>query len=153
MARQLDAWGVGAGDLALCGGANGADLLLAEICRDRGARILLLLAFPVERFIEESVELPGTGWAERFLTLAQDPRCETRILEEHLEHLPEHVNPFEYTNEWLLQTALEEAEPGKPALLLVWNGQAGDGPGGTSHFYDTAARLGLSIAVIDPTAL
>lgn len=153
MARQLDAWGVGAGDLAICGGANGADILLAEICRDRGARILLLLAFPVERFIEESVELPGSGWTERFRALARDPRCEVRIQEEHLGPLPENLNAFERTNDWLLQTGLEEAKPGKPSLLLVWNGESGDGPGGTAHFRDTAAQLGLPIAVIDPTTL
>lgn len=153
IARQLDAWGVGADSLAICGGANGADSLLAELCRDRGGRILLLLAFPVERFIQESVELPGSNWTERFRALARDPRCEIRIQEEHLGPLPEGQDPFERTNEWLLQTGLDEAKPGKPSLLLVWNGESGDGPGGTKHFHDTAAHLGLPIAVIDPTAL
>lgn len=153
IARQIDAWGVGAGDLAICGGANGADLLLAEICRDRGARILLLLAYPVERFIEESVEAPETAWTDRFRALTQDSRCEVRIQDDHLGPLPENMNAFERTNDWLLQTGLDEAKPGKPSLLLVWNGEPGDGPGGTKHFHDTAAGLGLPIAIIDPTTL
>lgn len=153
MARQLDEWEVGAGDLAICGGANGADILLAEICRDRGARILLLLSFPVERFIQESVELPGSTWTERFRALVRDPRCEVRIQEECLGPLPEGQDPFERTNEWLLQTGLDEAKPGKPSVLLVWNRQPVEGAGGTGHFHDEAARLGLPVAVIDPTTL
>jgi hypothetical protein len=153
MARQLDAWGAGAGDLAICGGANGADILLAEICRDRGARILLLLSFPVERFIRESVEFPGTGWTGRFRALAGDPRCEIRIQEEWLGPLPEGQDPFERTNDWLLQTGVEEAKPGKPSVLLVWNRQAGEGAGGTAHFQEAVARLGLPLVVIDPTTL
>jgi hypothetical protein len=153
MARQLEAWRVGAGDLAICGGANGADVLLAETCRDRGARILLLLPFPVERFIEESVELPGTRWTERFQDLARASRCEVRIQEEHLGPLSPGEDPFERNNDWLLQTGLEEAKPGKPSALLVWNRQPGDGVGGTAGFYDAAVRLGISIVVIDPTNL
>jgi hypothetical protein len=150
MARQLDAWGVGTGDLAVCGGANGADILLAELCRDRGARILLLLTFPEERYIQESVEMPGTRWSERFRDLERDARCEIRIQEEHLGPLPAGEDPFERTNEWLLQTGVEEAKPGKPLVLLVWNGTPGDGAGGTSHFHDAAAELGLSIEVVKP---
>lgn len=150
MERQLNTWGVGAGDLAISGGANGADILLSEICRDRGGWILLLLPFPVERFIQESVEMPGTRWSERFRELADDPRCEVRIQEKHLGPLPPGKDPFERNNEWLLQTGIEEAKPGKPRVLLVWNGEAGDGTGGTAHFHDAAAKLGLSIAVIKP---
>jgi len=151
MARQIDEWG--AGDLAICGGANGADILLAEICRDHGARILLLLSFPVERFIKESVELPGTAWTERFRALVGDARCEVRIQEEWLGPLPEGQDPFERTNDWLLQTSVEEANPGKPFVLLVWNRQPVEGAGGTGHFHDAAARLGLPVAIIDPTTL
>ncbi|MFL6198021.1 MAG: hypothetical protein ACJ76J_02490 [Thermoanaerobaculia bacterium] len=150
MERQLDTWGVGTGDLAICGGANGADILLAEICRDRGARVLLLLPFPVERFLQESVEMPGTRWSERFRDLERDAGCEVRIQEEHLGPLPPGADPFERNNDWLLQTGVEEAKPGKPLVLLVWNRQPGDGAGGTAHFHDAADRLGLSIEVIKP---
>jgi hypothetical protein len=153
LARQLAVWGVGAGDLAICGGANGADILLSEICRDRGARVLLLLPFPPERFIEESVELPGSDWTARFRSLAQDGGCEVRIQEESLGPLPPGEDPFERNNDWILETGLDEAKPGKPAALLVWNRQPGDGVGGTAGFHDAAARLGLPVVVIDPAKL
>jgi hypothetical protein len=153
LARQLAAWNVGAGDLALCGGANGADVLLAEICRDRGASLLLLLPFPPERFIQESVELPGTSWSERFRALAADGRTEVRVQEESLGPLPPGADPFERNNGWLLSTGLALARPGKPAVLLVWNRQPGDGPGGTAAFHDAALRLGLPVVVVDPSTL
>jgi len=153
MVRQLDKWGVGTGDLAICGGANGTDILFAEICRDRGARILLLLSFPVERFIEESVEIPGTAWIERFRALMRDARCEIRIQEDWLGPLPEHMSVFERTNDWLLETGLAEAKHGKPAVLLVWNGQHVGGVGGTDHFLEAATQLGLLVAIINPTTL
>lgn len=153
LARQLDAWGVGAGDLAICGGANGADILFAEICRDRGASLLLLLPFAPERFVQESVELPGTSWTARFRTLAGDGRCEVRVQEERLGPLPPGADPFERNNDWILSTGLDAAKPGKPRALLVWNGQPGDGPGGTAAFHDAAVRLGLPVVVIDPSTL
>lgn len=153
LARQLADWNIGPGDLALCGGANGADILLAEICRDRGASVLLLLPFPPERFVRESVELPGTSWTERFRALAEDGRSEVRIQEESLGPLPPGADPFERNNDWLLETGLDAAKPGRPRALLVWNGQPGDGPGGTAAFHDDAVRLGLPIAVIDPSTL
>src|SRR5215813_6570901 len=37
IAKQLEVWGVGAGDLAICGGGRGGDILFAELCADRGA--------------------------------------------------------------------------------------------------------------------
>ncbi len=153
LARQLAVWSLGTGDLAICGGANGADILLAEICRDRGAGVLLLLPFPTERFIQESVELPGTAWTERFLTLARDGRCEVRIQEQSLGPLPPGTDPFERNNDWILRTGLAEARPGKPSALLVWDRRPGDGAGGTAGFHDAAVRLGLPVVVIDPSTL
>ena len=153
LARQLAAWSVGSGDLAICGGANGADILLAEICRDRGAAVLLLLPFPPERFIRESVELPGSAWTERFRALARDGRSTVRIQEQSLGPLPPGADPFERNNDWILETGLAEARPGTPSALLVWNRRPGDGAGGTAGFHDAAVRLGLPVVVIDPSTL
>ena len=44
IAWQLEQWKVGANDLALCGGACGADPLFAEECLRQGAFVRLLLA-------------------------------------------------------------------------------------------------------------
>src|SRR4051795_4392608 len=66
----LAAWQVGPGSTVVCGGARGADLIVAEEALARGARILLCLALPREEFIRRSVDIPGTDWAARFERIA-----------------------------------------------------------------------------------
>src|ERR1700733_2746673 len=48
--------GGGAGDLAICGGACGGDLLFAEACLDRGMRLELYIPFDEATFLKESVD-------------------------------------------------------------------------------------------------
>jgi hypothetical protein len=62
MAATLDRWHVGPGDLALCGGARGADILFAELCLARGAQVRLLIALPEAEFRSRSLRTPDTGW-------------------------------------------------------------------------------------------
>src|SRR5687768_14930893 len=69
MEREQARWGIGNGDLAICGGARGADILFAELCADRGAEVWLYPALAEEEFLEESVRLPGSHWEERFHAL------------------------------------------------------------------------------------
>ena len=52
---MLDEVGAGAGDLGLCGGASGSDLLFAAACLDPGMRVELLLAQAENEFLAESV--------------------------------------------------------------------------------------------------
>jgi hypothetical protein len=59
IAERLAHWEIGTGDLALCGGACGADMLFGEECQRRGARLRLLLAQPVEEFVRNSVSHAG----------------------------------------------------------------------------------------------
>ena len=51
----LDEVGASAGDLGLCGGASGGDLLFAEACLARGMRMELRLARAENEFLAESV--------------------------------------------------------------------------------------------------
>ena len=77
IATQLEKWEVGAGDLAICGGARGADILFAELCADRGAEVWLFLALPESEFLDESVRLPDSDWEQRFFDCATARRRET----------------------------------------------------------------------------
>ena len=61
LAQQLESWGIGANDVAICGGARGSDILFAELCLERGAHVRLFIALPEEEFLKESVRLPGSG--------------------------------------------------------------------------------------------
>src|SRR5262249_16944562 len=68
--NQLTTWEVGAGDLAICGGARGADILFAEACADRGAEVWRFLALPLPEFLQKCVRLPNSDWENRFFALS-----------------------------------------------------------------------------------
>ncbi|HWS89405.1 MAG TPA: tetratricopeptide repeat-containing protein [Pyrinomonadaceae bacterium] len=157
VARQLDKWGVGAGDLAICGGARGADLIFAELCADRGAQVWLFLAKPEGDFLDESVRSPGTDWADRFYALKARDSVKTFFQHERLRSPPKGASVFARNNLWMINTARVEAdEPKNLYAVLVWDEQpTGDGPGGTSDFAARVKRLGghLCDPIVNPTKL
>jgi len=66
---------VGAGDLGLCGGASGRDLLSAEACLDHGMRVELLLARAENEFLAESVTFadPDRRWEQSYTRVKETP--------------------------------------------------------------------------------
>jgi tetratricopeptide (TPR) repeat protein len=148
MEEMLERWGIGEGDLAICGGARGGDILFAEICRQRGATVRLYLPLPRGEFLRQSVRLPGTDWEQRFDRLTID--CETFYQEERLGPPPAHLDPFARNNLWQIDTARVQAAPGKLHVLLVWDGKSGDGPGGTADFAAVADQLDANLHIINP---
>ncbi len=142
----LAAWQVGAGSTVVCGGARGADLIIAEEALARGARVVLCLALPPEEFARRSVDVPGTDWAARFHRVAG--RAEVRVLDGGDGGGPDDV--FARTNAWMVDVA-RSIDP-HPYAIVVWDGCSGDGPGGTA---DMIGRLGAQgadprVRVIDP---
>ncbi|WP_139173779.1 hypothetical protein [Geodermatophilus telluris] len=143
----LRAWQVGPGSTVVCGGARGADLIVAEEARARGAHVVLCLALPREDFVRRSVDIPGTDWAERFDRVAA--AAEVRVLDGVDGGAPDDV--FARANAWMVEVA-RRLDP-HPHAVVVWDGRRGDGPGGTA---DMVALLGLGapdprVRVIDPT--
>lgn len=152
MRAQLEKWGVGSGDLAIAGGARGADIIFAELCVDCGMTVKQLLPLDEEDFLEESVRLPNSHWEERFFALAQT--CETAYQPDRLGPLPDTMSVFERNNLWCLNTARVEADRGRLHAIIVWDEKpTGDGPGGTSHFAKEVKRLGARLAIVNPTKL
>src|SRR6185436_960751 len=136
MAARLAEWGAGPGDLAVCGGARGADLLFAELCAERGTEVWLMLPLPEAKFLDESVRLPGTDWEDRYRRLKERPGVKVLLQPERLDEAPAGADVFARNNLWMLDTARVEADDVKNLYaLLVWDGEpTGDGPGGTSDF-------------------
>lgn len=155
MARQLDAWQLGTGDLAICGGASGADLIFAELMAERGATVWLFLALPKSEFLAKSVQPAGDQWVTRFAQLRQRPGVQVFLQPERLGPVPQHLDVFARDNVWMINTAKVEAD--EPELLhavLVWDEQdSGDGPGGTSDFAARIRNAGGHLAIINPTKL
>jgi hypothetical protein len=155
IAKQLEVWGVGARDLAICGGARGTDILFAELCADRGAEVWLFLALPEAEFLEASVRLPDSNWEDRFFALRKREGVKVFLLSERLESPPEPADVFARNNLWMIDAARVEAnDPNNLYALLVWDEKpTGDGPGGTSDFAVRVKKLGGHLAIINPTKL
>ena len=147
---------VGAGLTGIAGGASGGDLLFHEVCAELGIETRLYLAIPPAQYIVESVEVPGQPeWIDRFR--AVESRCRTRILSQGKE-LPKWLRGrqdysiWQRNNLWMLHNAL--AFGGKNVTLIaLWNGKAGDGPGGTKDMVDQARARGAKVIVLDTNAL
>lgn len=150
--RQLEYWNTQPNDLAICGGASGADILFAEECLQRGAKLRLLLAQKEDEFVRDSVEPAGPEWMRRFRALRE--KADLAILPPAADRERD-LSIYERNNIWIIETAHREAaEPASIHALLVWDEQpTGDGPGGTSDFVKKVRDLGGVIAIINPMKL
>jgi tetratricopeptide (TPR) repeat protein/WD40 repeat protein len=147
--------GVGADDLGLCGGASGGDLLFAEACLERGMRVELRLARAENEFLAESVTFadPDRRWENSFTRVKENPATTVLVMPEELGPAPTGVSVHDRCNRWILYTALSQGL-GRASFITLWNGEPGDGPGGTQNMVELVRKLtGRQPIIIDPTTL
>jgi hypothetical protein len=142
--------GAAAGDLAICGGACGGDLLFAEASLARDMRLELYIPFDEPTFLANSVDFAGGNWHARYL--AVKGRATLRVAPDELGPLSEGENAYERNNQWMLDSA---ARFGADSMVFIslWNGQGGDGPGGAKHLIDEARRKTSRIYWLDTRKL
>jgi hypothetical protein len=151
----LDEVGAGAGDLGLCGGASGGDLLFAEACIERGMRVELCLARAENEFLAESVTFadPDRRWERSFMRVKENPGTKVLVMPEELGPAPRSVSIHDRCNRWILYTALSQGLL-KASFITLWDGEPGDGPGGTQNMVERVHTLtGRQPIVIDPATL
>ena len=156
LSKQLKSWKIGKGDLAICGGARGTDILFAELCADSGAEIWLFLALEEGDFLKKSVRLPNSNWEQRFRDLKKREGVKVFWQHERLKSAPKGASVFTRNNLWMINTARVEANNSNNLYaVLVWDEKpTGDGPGGTSDFAARITDLGGQLApIINPTKL
>lgn len=154
IAAALEGWHAGPQDLALTQGAAGGDLLFAEACADRGVRVQLLQPLDDEAFAAASL-LPsqdGAQWLARWQALRQRLRDAPQRAGDALGPPAPGEDAFERGNRWLLAAALAHGAA-RLHLLCLWDGAAGDGPGGTAHLVQAARACGATVLRIDPRRL
>lgn len=142
----------GSAPRGIAGGASGGDILFHEVCAELGIPTDLCLALPPDAFCETSVESAGPEWEQRFYDLvASHP--DHRILAES-EELPVWLRDrkdyglWPRNNLWMLHNAI--ALGGKNiTLLALWNGEGGDGPGGTQDMVQEVEKLHARSMIID----
>lgn len=144
VARQLAHWGIGAGDVLICGGARGADLIAATEALRLEARVHLVLAEPDDAFVANSVAGAAPDWVGAF----RDVRSRAESVD--VIDPPTDGSIHEAANRSMLDHAMALDATARFGLL-VWNGATGDGPGGTAHMASEMKRLDMERYGIDPT--
>ena len=131
--------------IALSGAASGGDLLLQECCEELGIATMVLLALPRDEFEAASVAPAGPGWVRRYHALLERTAPDRLRVMEHGDGLLEGAtdNVWQRANLWMIEMASALAP--ERALLALWDGETGDGPGGTEHFLQVARRGGIRI--------
>jgi hypothetical protein len=137
IANTLAEIGTERGDLAICGGACGGDLLFAEACLAQDMALELYIPFDEPTFLANSVDFADADWHDRYL--AAKSRATLHVMPDELGPLPTGENPYERNNRWMLESAARFGSE-KIAFISLWNGQGGDGPGGSHHFMEEARR-------------
>lgn len=133
--------------MGIAGGASGGDILFHELCREMNIQSEVYLALPEAEYKKTSVSFAGQEWENRF---------------EHLiTNLPVHIldgsvgsddNIWEETNLWMLNKALINGGENM-TLLALWDGEGGDGEGGTEHMVQIAKQAGAKTIIIDTKKL
>lgn len=152
IAAKLDELGAGKEDLALCSGACGGDLLFDEACLQRGLHLELRIPFDKPTFLPKSVTFAGDEWRDRFYKVNDNPKTKLYIMPDEIGVSPPNVNPYSRNNLWQLYTALTYG-PQKVRFICLWNGKAGDGPGGTKHMLDEVKKHSGQVYMLDTNEL
>jgi tetratricopeptide (TPR) repeat protein len=157
IAEQLEQWQAGPGDIAYSQAAAGGDLMFLEACLDRKVDCRVLLPFDEPTFIGKSIDpsldVPGKpAWRHRWLAVKPRLTSAVRIMPVELGPTPKEADPYERCNLWLLNNALAHG-PDRLHFMALWNGEPGDGPGGTSHLKAEAERRTAQVSWIDTRKL
>lgn len=134
--------------LGIAGAANGGDILFLEVCDELGIATQMMLALPEDQFLEASVQTDDKSWVKRFYAQL-DKHPNTPVLAQSPE-LPKWLqfktgyDIWQRNNLWLLAEALCRATP-HLSLIALWDGETGDGPGGTEHMVSLARERGARI--------
>ncbi len=146
--------------LGIAGGASGGDLLFHEACAERAIPTALQLAIPEADYIAASVAVDGQPqWQRRFQVVRERCAAAGRVDQLHAEpRLPRWLarvagyDLWERNNRWTLATALAHGAD-KVCLIVLWDGQVGDGPGGTEHMVRSARAAGAEVVHLDTRSL
>ena len=141
--------------LGISGGASGGDLLFHEVCRELDIPSQMYLVIQKTDYIKASVAEGGPKWVERFKRLCEQKQPE--ILSESNE-LPrwlrakKNYSIWQRSNLWMLHSALAISEDNL-TLIALWNGEVGDGSGGTEDMVKRAQNRGATFIHLDARKL
>ena len=134
----------------LAGGASGGDILFHEAAGRLGVPTELCLALPPREYSAASVADAGPEWAERFEALCEG--LPIRLLPDEARREEPDLSIWERNNLWMLDDAFAWSA-GSVTLLALWDGEGGDGPGGTADMVARARAGGARVRLLDARRL
>jgi hypothetical protein len=152
--QALDRIGAGEGDLGLCGGACGGDLLFAEAALARGMHLDVRIARRIPQFMEKSVTFadPEQRWAKSFEAATSHPLTSVLVMPDEVGPTPEGVNVYDRCNRWQIYSALSQ-DLNNVQFVTLWDGQPGK-DGGTQETVNSIREVtGRKPIIIDPLKL
>ncbi len=138
--------------IGIAGAASGGDILFHEVCRARGIETRVYLAAPRDAYVAASVADAGESWIARFDALCRQPP--PLVLTGELEPPPWNpdASTWERSNLWMLNAAWSYGAA-RAAVIALWNGEGGDGPGGTAHMVAAVTARGGRVVHLDAKRL
>lgn len=141
--------------LGISGGASGGDILFHEICEELSIPTKMYLALPKNDYIKASIADGGLKWVDRFNRLFEEKQPEvlsdTGELSRWLHTKPGY-NIWQRSNLWMLHSALAISDDNLK-LIALWNGEIGDGSGGTQDMVKRAQDRGATFIHLDARKL
>ncbi len=135
----------------ISGGASGGDILFHEICEELNIPTRMYLALPKNEYIKSSVADGGPRWVDRFKRLFE---LEQPAILSGPGELPRWLRSkkdysiWQRSNLWMLHNALAISNE-QLTLIALWNGEVGDGPGGTEDMVKRAQDRGATFIHLD----
>jgi hypothetical protein len=130
--------------------ACGGDVLFLEACLKRNMQVEVYLPSEPSEFIQDSVGFAGDHWVERFYNIYNHPNVIVHLQSSRLGAVPDGDNVYRRNNRWALYSTLVYDIKGV-RLIALWNGQGGDGLGGTADMVKQVQQLGGIVDHIDTT--
>jgi class 3 adenylate cyclase len=130
--------------------ACGSDILFLEAMLERGAEVSIVLPYNEDEFVRDSVEVgpKAKKWRERFDRVLIRA---ARVVTASNQRLEIGGVSYEFCNQLVLGLASIRRRQLDSTLvpLAVWNGKAGDGPGGAASVVANWRSLGHKPVIVD----
>jgi len=142
--------------VGLAGAASGGDILFHEVCSELGINSTPYLALPPEAYVAASVAPAGADWIRSFWAILEK-HPDVPVLADAIP-LPgwlQHSQGYDIwsrNGSWILNEALG-AGSRNLTLLALWDGQPGNGMGGTADLVRIAQARGAETQILDTTTL
>jgi hypothetical protein len=116
-------------------------------------RLEIYLPLREPEFLLSSVSYAAPHWQQDYDALKGRADVIFRIMPDELGPTPHSTDVYDRANRWMLHSALSCGLQ-KLSFLTLWDGNPGDGPGGTDHMVSLVQKLtGRQPVIIDPKTL